>query len=57
MTKLEMKENLKAKCEESWEKYKLMERSFGKDEDITQRALGAWVALDDLYLELFREDE
>lgn len=53
MNELEMKEKLKEKCEESWENYQLMIRAFGKEDSMTQRALGKWVAYDDLYTELF----
>lgn len=55
MTTLEMEENLKAKCTEAWETYKLYERSFGTDHIYTQKQLTEWVTYIELYKEFFGE--
>nr|DAX04287.1 MAG TPA: hypothetical protein [Caudoviricetes sp.] len=56
MTATEMKDKLKIKSNEAWDTYQLYIRTFGKDDAMTQRALGKWIGYDDLYKELYGEN-
>ena len=56
MTATEMKDTLKIKSKEAWDTYQLYIRTFGKDDAMTQRALGKWIGYEDLYQELYGEN-
>lgn len=56
MTELEMKENLKAKCKESFELLKAYERVLGENNTSTQKQLTKWATYYDLYNEFFSEE-
>jgi hypothetical protein len=53
---LEMKENLKEKCKQTWETYDAFERIKGVDYFMTQKYLTKWVTYQDLYKEFFGEE-
>ena len=56
MTKLEMEENLKKKCNQAWDLYNIFESANGNDDIMTQKFLTKWATYDDLYKEFFGEE-
>lgn len=55
-TILEMKENLKEKCKQTWAIYDSFKSIKGVDYLMTQKYLTKWVTYQDLYKELFGEE-
>lgn len=53
---LEMKENLKEKCKQTWEVYDAFKSIEGDDYLMTQKYLTKWVTYQDLYKEFFGEE-
>lgn len=53
---LEMKENLKEKCKQTWEIYDAFKSIKGVDYLMTQKYLTKWVTYQDLYKEFFGEE-
>lgn len=53
---LEMKENLKEKCKQTWEIYDAFKSIKGVDYLMTQKYLTKWVTYNDLYKEFFGEE-
>lgn len=53
---LEMKENLKEKCKQTWEIYDAFKSTKGVDYLMTQKYLTKWVTYQDLYKEFFGEE-
>lgn len=53
---LEMKENLKEKCKQTWEIYDAFKSIKGCDYLMTQKYLTKWVTYQDLYKEFFGEE-
>lgn len=53
---LEMKENLKEKCKQTWEIYDALKSIKGVDYLMTQKYLTKWVTYQDLYEEFFGEE-
>lgn len=53
---LEMKENLKEKCKQTWAIYDSFKRIKGCDYVMTQKYLTKWVTYQDLYKEFFGEE-
>lgn len=53
---LEMKENLKEKCKQTWEIYDSFKSIKGVDYLMTQKYLTKWVTYQDLYEEFFGEE-
>lgn len=53
---LEMKENLKEKCKQTWAIYDAFKRIEGVDYLMTQKYLTKWVTYQDLYEEFFGEE-
>lgn len=53
---LEMKENLKEKCKQTWEIYDVFKSIKGDDYLMTQKYLTKWVTYQDLYKEFFGEE-
>lgn len=55
-TILEMKENMKEKCKETWAIYDVFKSIKGVDYLMTQKYLTKWVTYQDLYEEFFGEE-
>lgn len=53
---LEMKENLKEKCKQTWAIYDAFKSMKGVDYLMTQKYLTKWVTYEDLYKEFFGEE-
>lgn len=53
---LEMKENLKEKCKQTWATYDAFKSIKGYDDLMTQKYLTKWVTYQDLYKEFFGEE-
>lgn len=53
---LEMKENLKEKCKQTWAIYDAFKRIKGVDYLMTQKYLTKWITYQDLYEEFFGEE-
>lgn len=53
---LEMKENLKEKCKQTWATYDAFKSIKGSDYLMTQKYLTKWVTYQDLYQEFFGEE-
>lgn len=55
MTKREMQETIKERCEEAWNDLRESTALFGANDEVTKRDCARWSVLDDLYNELFNE--
>lgn len=51
----EMKKAIKLKCIEKWEMLQMDKCEYGLENIVTIKSRSEWIALDDLYWELFHE--
>ena len=57
MTREEIKETIKGEVTYAWETLSLYTESFGIDDSLTCRQRAKWVVLDDLWQQLFPNEE
>lgn len=56
MTKKEMQETIEERCLQAWEDLKYCTKAYGKHDNKTAIARARWIALNNIYTDLFERE-